>query len=161
MAAVPIPLEPPCTSNDSPACKRPRSNTLVQTVKKVSGIPAASAAVIPVGRKFKTVVTSSAGHPLDKTYYQTIKGMVTPLDILEPGGTLIMASTCSEGFGSDDFRAAQDKLVAMGSSAFLEMLNAKTFADIDEWQTERQLKPMRIGRVCLYTDGLNSGAGVW
>ena len=116
-----------------------------------------SAAVIPVGRKFKTVVTSSAGHPLDKTYYQTIKGMVTPLDILEPGGTLIMASTCSEGFGSDEFRAAQDKLVAMGSSAFLEMLNAKTFADIDEWQTEMQLKPMRIGRICLYTDGLSSG----
>ena len=51
-------------------------------------------------RKFKTVVTSSAGYPLDKTYYQTIKGMVTPLDILEPGGTLIIASECSEGFGS-------------------------------------------------------------
>jgi len=33
-------------------------------------------------RKFSTVVTSSAGYPLDKTYYQTIKGMVTPLAIL-------------------------------------------------------------------------------
>ncbi len=42
--------------------------------------------------RFKTVVTSSAGYPLDKTYYQTVKGMVTPLDILEPGGTLIIAS---------------------------------------------------------------------
>ena len=47
---------------------------------------------IKVGRRFKTVVTSSAGYPLDKTYYQTVKGMVTPLDILEPGGTLIIAS---------------------------------------------------------------------
>ena len=52
---------------------------------------------VPVGRRFKTLVTSSAGYPLDKTYYQTIKGMVTPLDILEPGGTLIIASECSEG----------------------------------------------------------------
>ena len=55
---------------------------------------------VPVGRRFTTVVTSAAGYPLDKTYYQTIKGMVTPLDILEPGGTLIIASECSEGFGS-------------------------------------------------------------
>src|SRR5262245_44792345 len=50
---------------------------------------------VKVGRRFKTVVTSSAGYPLDKTYYQTVKGMVTPLDILEPGGTLIIASRCS------------------------------------------------------------------
>ena len=52
---------------------------------------------IPVGRKFHTVVTSSAGYPLDQTYYQTVKGMVTPLDILAPGGTLIIASECTEG----------------------------------------------------------------
>ena len=40
---------------------------------------------VPVPRRFKTVVTSAAGYPLDKTYYQTVKGMVTPLDILAPG----------------------------------------------------------------------------
>jgi hypothetical protein len=28
-------------------------------------------------------------------------------------------------------------------------------ADVDEWQTEMQLKPMRIGRVQLYTSGLS------
>ena len=27
-------------------------------------------------------------------------------------------------------------------------------ADIDEWQTQMQLRPMRVGRVRLYTDGL-------
>ena len=32
---------------------------------------------VPVGRRFATIVTSAAGHPLDKTYYQTVKGMVT------------------------------------------------------------------------------------
>ncbi|MEK9723993.1 MAG: nickel-dependent lactate racemase, partial [Rhodospirillaceae bacterium] len=114
------------------------------------------AAVIPVGRKFKTVLTSSAGFPLDGTYYQTVKGMVTPMDILEDGGTLLIASTCSEGFGSPEFRAAQDKLVALGPQAFLDTLTAKRFADVDEWQTEMQLKPMRIGRICLYTEGLSA-----
>ncbi|QJP16056.1 nickel-dependent lactate racemase [Starkeya sp. ORNL1] len=109
---------------------------------------------IPVPRKFKTVVTSSAGYPLDKTYYQTVKGMVTPLDILEPGGTLIIASECSEGFGSEEFRDAQTRLVELGPERFLATISAKTLADVDEWQTEMQLKPMRVGKVVLYTTGL-------
>ena len=45
-------------------------------------------AQVPVARRYRTVVTSAAGYPLDKTYYQTVKRMVGPLDILEPGGTL-------------------------------------------------------------------------
>ena len=111
---------------------------------------------IPVGRRFRTVVTSSAGHPLDKTYYQTVKGMVTPLDVLEPGGTLIIASSCSEGFGSAEFRDSQARLVALGPERFLATLMAKTLAEVDEWQTEMQLKPMRLGRVQLYTTGLDA-----
>jgi nickel-dependent lactate racemase len=103
------------------------------------------------------VVTSSAGYPLDKTYYQTVKGMVTPLDILEPGGTLIVASACSEGFGSREFRESQERLVAMGPERFLAMISAKSLAEIDEWQTEMQLKSMRVGRVQLYTTGLDEG----
>ncbi len=110
---------------------------------------------VPVGRRFRTVVTSAAGYPLDKTYYQTVKGMVTPLDILEPGGTLIIASECSEGFGSDEFRDSQRRLVDLGPERFLATLQAKTLAEVDEWQTEMQLKPMRLGRVELYTSGLS------
>jgi nickel-dependent lactate racemase len=111
---------------------------------------------VPVGRRFSTIVTSAAGHPLDKTYYQTVKGMVTPLDILEPGGTLIVASACSEGFGSAEFRAAQQRLKTLGPDAFLQTLLAKRFADVDEWQTEMQLKSLRAGRVQLYTTGLDA-----
>ena len=111
---------------------------------------------VSVGRRFKTVVTSSAGYPLDKTYYQTVKGMVTPLDILAPGGTLLIASECSEGMGSPEFRQAQERLVAHGPERFLEGLEAKALADVDEWQTEMQLKPMRIGEIGLYAPGLSA-----
>jgi nickel-dependent lactate racemase len=116
----------------------------------------ADATRIEVPRRFSTVVTSSAGYPLDKTYYQTVKGMVTPLDILEPGGTLIIASECSEGFGSPEFREAQSRLVELGPERFLATLTAKTLAEVDEWQTEMQLKPMRLGRIALYTTGLDA-----
>ena len=115
----------------------------------------AEATRVTVPRRFHTVVTSSAGYPLDKTYYQTVKGMVTPLDILAPGGTLIIASECSEGIGSAEFRASQERLVALGPDRFLRTLTAKSLAEIDEWQTEMQLKPMRLGQVALYATGLS------
>ncbi|MFL6025982.1 MAG: nickel-dependent lactate racemase [Friedmanniella sp.] len=116
----------------------------------------AQAVQVPVGRRFATVVTSAAGYPLDKTYYQTVKGMVTPLEVLEPGGTLIIASECSEGFGSAEFRAAQQRLAELGPDAFLATLTGKSLADVDEWQTEMQLKPLRQGRVELYSPGLSA-----
>lgn len=110
---------------------------------------------VELPRRFSTVVTSAAGHPLDKTYYQTIKAMVTPLGILAEGGTLIIASACSEGLGSAEFRAAQRRLVASGVDGFLDSIIDKPLADIDEWQTEMQLKAMRAGTVQLHTTGLS------
>jgi nickel-dependent lactate racemase len=112
-------------------------------------------AEVPVGRRFHTVVSSAAGYPLDKTYYQTVKGMVGPLDILEPGGDLIVASACSEGLGSPHYREAQRRLVTLGADAFAASIAPKPHADIDEWQTQMQLRPMRVGRVRLYTEGLS------
>jgi nickel-dependent lactate racemase len=108
---------------------------------------------VPVPRRFKTVVTSAAGYPLDKTYYQTVKGMVAPLDILEPGANLIIASECSEGIGSPEYVRAQRRLIALGPDGFLREIEKKRFADVDEWQTQMQLKPMRIGRIHLYCGG--------
>jgi nickel-dependent lactate racemase len=112
-------------------------------------------AQVAVSRRFRTVVTSAAGYPLDKTYYQTVKGMVGPLDILEPGGDLIVASACSEGMGSKYYVEAQRRLVELGADGFASSIEHKRHADIDEWQTQMQLRPMRVGRVRLYTDGLD------
>ncbi len=113
---------------------------------------------VPVARRFETVVTSAAGYPLDKTYYQTVKGMVAPLSILAPGGTLVIASECSEGMGSPEYVEAQRRLVALGPEGFLRSLEPKRFADVDEWQTQMQVKPLRAGRVELYTTGLDNQA---
>ena len=113
-------------------------------------------AEVPVNQRFKTVVTSAAGYPLDKTYYQTVKGMVGPLDILEPGGNLIIASACSEGMGSPEYVEAQRRLIDLGPKGFFAGISKKQYADIDEWQTQMQLKPMQVGSVSLYTTGLSA-----
>ena len=109
---------------------------------------------IVVPRRFGTIVTSSAGYPLDKTYYQTVKGMVGAMNVLEAGGNLFIVSECSEGMGSPDYVDAQKRLVELGVHNFLDELLPKERAAVDEWQTEMQLKPMRIGNISLFTQGL-------
>ncbi|MHA1566482.1 MAG: nickel-dependent lactate racemase [Alphaproteobacteria bacterium] len=110
----------------------------------------------PIDRQFATIVTSAAGYPLDKTYYQTVKGMVNPMNILASGGDLIIASACSEGMGSPEFVDAQQRLVDNGPDAFMREISAKSHAAVDEWQTQMQLKPMAIGHIHLYSNGLDA-----
>jgi nickel-dependent lactate racemase len=111
---------------------------------------------VPVPRRFKTVVTTGAGYPLDKTYYQTVKGMVGVLDIVEPGGTIIIASECSEGMGSPEFVDAQRALCRMGPERFMADVIDRNHARIDEWQTQMLVKALRRAKVRLYTTGLRS-----
>ncbi len=109
---------------------------------------------VKVARKFSTVVTCAAGYPLDKTYYQTIKGMVGGIEILATGGDLIIAAECAEGMGSPEFVDAQQRLISLGRDEFLRSLHAKRCASIDEWQTQMLLKAIDRGQVYLYSSGL-------
>lgn len=111
---------------------------------------------IKLTRRYKTVITSSAGYPLDSTYYQTVKGMVGAMDALEKGGKLFIVSACSQGMGSPEYVDAQRRLVGLGPDGFLNEIMPRQRAMIDEWQTEMQLKPMRRGAICLYTQGLSA-----
>jgi len=110
--------------------------------------------VVPVAERFSTILSSSAGYPLDKTYYQTVKGMVSPIDILKPGGDIIMVSEISEGFGSKEYLEAQRILIDKGTDGFIDSILEKRHAAVDEWQTEYQIKAMRVGRIQLYTQAL-------
>ena len=112
-------------------------------------------AEVHLPRRYRTVVTSAAGYPLDATYYQTVKGMVGPLDILEEGGDLIIASECSEGLGSPEFAEAQKRYIDSGIDSFLEAIAAKSHASIDEWQTQMQARPQSLANITLYSTGLS------
>ena len=107
-------------------------------------------------KRFNTVVTSAAGFPLDQTYYQTVKGMVNPMGILAKRANLIIASECAEGLGSPAYRASQERLLLEGPDAFRARILSKSLADIDEWETEMQLKSQRRANIKLYTTGLTA-----
>lgn len=112
-------------------------------------------AEIDVRQRFPTVITSGGGYPLDKTYYQTVKGMVGAMELVEPGGDIIIFSECSEGIGSPEYAKAQKRFVDLGAEGFTETILAKSHAAIDEWQTEMQLKPMRIAQIHLFSGRLS------
>ena len=114
-----------------------------------------SFAKVKCNNSYNTIITTAAGAPLDGTFYQTVKGMVTPLEILRKGGDLIITSECSEGLGSEEFIASQKKLLEIGPNKFLENILKKDFAAIDEWQTEMEIKSLIKGNIFLFSEGLS------
>ena len=119
-----------------------------------------SYAKVKCNKEFSTIITTAAGAPLDSNFYQTVKGMVTPLGILKEGGDLIIAADCSEGLGSDEFIASQKNLLNIGADKFLEQILNKDHAEIDEWQTEMEVKSLRKGNIYLYSEGLSDIVGL-
>jgi lactate racemase len=98
------------------------------------------------------VVTTSAGHPLDATYYQSIKGMVGAMAIVKPGGTIILAASLSEGIGSPEFRGLFDTYPTI--DGFMECLLGKQSFVMDQWQLEELAKVLRHAKVKVVSDGL-------
>ena len=100
------------------------------------------------------VVISSAGYPLDTTFYQTVKGMVAALDIIKPGGTIIVAARMADGIGSPEFQSLYEDNAS--PAAFMDrILNTDYFVS-DQWQLEEQAKVLRKAKVKVVTDGLDA-----
>lgn len=98
------------------------------------------------------VVTSSAGYPLDKTWYQSVKGVVGAIEIVKPGGTIILASACDEGFGSKEFEEIAQKFDSI--DAFMEAICSNAFRQVDQWQVEELAKALKKAKVRVVSDGL-------
>ena len=97
-------------------------------------------------------VTSSAGLPLDLTFYQAVKGLTAVLPIVKEGGTILIAARCEEGLGSPEFT---DMLLNIpGAAAFAERLADPDFFAIDQWQLQELCKVMDKAEVMLYSEGI-------
>ncbi len=97
------------------------------------------------------VVTTSAGYPLDLTFYQAVKGMTAALPIVKKGGMLIIAAECVEGLGSDEFREMATKF--QSANSFLETILSSPVV-LDQWQLEECAKAARKADVVLVSSGI-------
>jgi nickel-dependent lactate racemase len=105
-----------------------------------------------VRRPVEIVVTSSAGYPLDTTFYQAVKGLTGCLPIVKQGGTIILAASLTEGLGSPEFQSALRDHPSL--EVFLERILGTDYFVMDQWQVEELAKVRRKARVKLVSDGL-------
>ena len=91
-----------------------------------------------VSEAFDVVVTSSAGYPLDTTFYQAVKGMTGCLPIVKQGGTIILAASLSEGVGSPEFTSLFHENPSL--EVFMERVLGKDYFVMDPWQVEELAK---------------------
>jgi lactate racemase len=98
------------------------------------------------------VVTTSAGYPLDATFYQSVKGMVAAASIVKPGGTIILAASLSEGIGSPEFQRIFDENPTL--DGFMQRILSKSYFMMDQWQLEELAKARRQAKIKVVSDGL-------
>ena len=60
-------------------------------------------AVAGLEEKVDLVITSAGGYPLDSTFYQVSKCLISARDILVENGTILVVCGCAEGLGSEEF----------------------------------------------------------
>jgi nickel-dependent lactate racemase len=80
------------------------------------------------------VITTGAGHPLDLTFYQAIKGVTAASHVVRDGGAILLAAECAEGVGAPEF----DRMVLEGKpdTEFLASIE-KAPVVVDQWQLEK------------------------
>jgi len=80
------------------------------------------------------VITSSAGHPLDLTFYQTAKGITAAQHIVKAGGRILLLGECAEGIGSPEYtRILRD---FRGHAHYLDSIAGEPVIP-DQWQLEK------------------------
>ncbi len=100
------------------------------------------------------VITTSAGYPLDLTFYQSVKAMTAAMPVVKDGGTMIVASACAEGIGSPEFTRLMKETTSV--EHFRARLSNPDFFAIDQWQLQEMCKALDKADVLYYTDGLDA-----
>src|SRR4029078_3356012 len=80
------------------------------------------------------VITTSAGYPLDLTFYQAIKGITAASHIVKPGGKILLLAACEDVPGAREFRGMLAENPS--DSAFLDHI-AQAPVEVDQWQLEK------------------------
>ena len=98
------------------------------------------------------VITTNGGYPLDQNIYQTVKGMTAGEACVNPGGVIIILSSCADGTGGEFFY----KLLAEKSSAkeAYESLNNVEPCDteFDQWEAQILARILCKANVIIVSD---------
>jgi len=112
-------------------------------------------AMAPVDAPFDVVVTTGSGFPLDQNLYQAVKGMSAAAQVCRPGGLIVCAAACEDGF--PDHGSYREVLTSAGSpEELLALIAARPETVPDQWQVQVQARIQAAHRVAVHTDGLTA-----
>jgi nickel-dependent lactate racemase len=96
-------------------------------------------------------ITSAAGHPLDLTFYQTVKGVTAASHIVKEGGRILVVGECSEGAGAPEFTRMLEE-----GRPYSDFLNSIASAPVvvDQWQLEKLALVTARQQVLYFVPGL-------
>jgi nickel-dependent lactate racemase len=116
---------------------------------------AGETAMAPVATTYDVVVTTNSGYPLDQNLYQTVKGISAAAQIVKSGGSIVVASQCSDGLPA---HGGYKDLLVQGKDpdSFLAQLASPGFSVHDQWQVQVQAQIQRKARVFVKADGLTA-----
>jgi nickel-dependent lactate racemase len=97
------------------------------------------------------VITTSAGYPLDLTYYQSIKGITAAQHVLKPGGRILLVAACGEGPGAPEFRRMLKEFPSY--ERFLDHID-QAAVEVDQWQLEKLALVAARAELLFYVPGL-------
>jgi nickel-dependent lactate racemase len=97
------------------------------------------------------VITTSAGSPLDLTFYQSLKGITAAQHILKPGGRILLVAACEEGPGAPEFRRMLKEFPS--DKGFMDAI-ATAPVVVDQWQLEKFALVTAKAKVLFYVPGL-------
>ncbi|WP_405771445.1 nickel-dependent lactate racemase [Actinacidiphila glaucinigra] len=115
---------------------------------------AARMAMRPVQAPFDVVVTTNSGFPLDQNLYQAVKGMSAAHQVVRPGGTIVCAAECRDGFPD---HGSYRRVLASAPSpqALVDEISARTETIPDQWQVQIQARIQSRSRVIMHTSFLS------
>ncbi|HID10655.1 MAG TPA: nickel-dependent lactate racemase, partial [Candidatus Latescibacteria bacterium] len=100
------------------------------------------------------VLTTSAGYPLDLTFYQAVKGYTAALPAVRDGGTVVLAARCEEGLGGPEF---SELIRTTTPEGLMREIWRDDFFVVDQWQAEELCRALRRAEAFFFSDGVDPG----
>lgn len=97
------------------------------------------------------VITTSAGYPLDLTFYQTVKGITAASQLVKRGGRILLFGACQEGAGAPEFREMLRRYRT--ADDFMRAIDGQPVT-IDQWQLEKLALAARKAEILYCVPGL-------
>jgi nickel-dependent lactate racemase len=110
-----------------------------------------STAMVPCDQPFPVVITTNGGYPLDQNLYQSVKGMSAASQIVSPGGLIVMAAQCEDGFPAHG-NFAPLLFGAASPKELLDTISVPGYRKNDQWEAQKLASILVKARVALFSE---------